>query len=472
MSPISRADFMRMFDGASLDVAAGQEVYQHVLGDSQVDQATIGALQGELAQADLDNDGTIRGTSELAALYQHLDNYDGNTGDGKLTIITTADGEPASTVGGAFARGLAPAMVYARSEEQGTTTGARMALGGAASIIKDTEAHRRGIEERGLGTFYGTQSDFAQLSKSQRRELVRQTMTARREPELRSAVEQELITAIDAEVQAAQTAQLGVYEGLRSWVGGLLGGEADESTSKVDILRRVVMATDPVLAEGLVGDDYQSLLNTVVDARTSERLDAWAATEGTALVDAVLDELELSSCITWAMSHVKAAYTAAGQGTRWKQIERTVRASNYRGDVLAKELQKDGWTSMYFNPDAKTPYDGDGEHTFTARQALAGKPYYGIAVDQTLTDYRPTEGSTTKVTDATIAQLERLSEVPFFFGLARGGNHTFVGTHGQVNEFHWDYGPDGRYAMSQLPLELFPWNSGVIMLPPGQWPTD
>jgi hypothetical protein len=174
-----------------------------------------------------------------------------------------------------------------------------------------------------------------------------------------------------------------------------------------------------------------------------------------------------SSCIGWAMENVKAAYDAAGMSTRWKEIERTVIAKGAKGTDLAKELQKDGWQAVYFNPDAKKPDDGNQEHPFTARQVAQGKPYYGIKVDQQVVNYRPTEGSgTTK----DLAQYEKLSKIPFFFGLARGGTHTFVGQNGRVNEFHWDRDPNDKSAIEERPLTEFPWNSGVLMVPPKSWP--
>ena len=69
-----------------------------------------------------------------------------------------------------------------------------------------------------------------------------------------------------------------------------------------------------------------------------------------------------------------------------------------------------------------------------------------------------------------MAGIEKLREVPFFFGLAKGGVHTFVGRKGEVNEFHWSEMPNSEHAIQQTPLEKFGWNSGLIMVPPGTWP--
>lgn len=178
-----------------------------------------------------------------------------------------------------------------------------------------------------------------------------------------------------------------------------------------------------------------------------------------------------SSCIGWAMENVKAAYTAAGKGVRWAEIERIVVSKGSKGTDLAKELQKDGWEGVYFNPDAKRPSDGNPEHSFSASQVAKGKGYYGINVKHTVQNYRPStaeEGKTPTAQD--LKGFKDLEKVPFFFGLARGGTHTFVGTAGKVNEFHWDRMPDDKGSIEERPLTEFPWNSGVVMVPPGTWP--
>ncbi len=176
-----------------------------------------------------------------------------------------------------------------------------------------------------------------------------------------------------------------------------------------------------------------------------------------------------SSCIGWAMENVGAAYAAAGKTARWTEIQRIVASEGSRGTVLAKELQKDGWQAVYWNPDAKKPDDGNAEHSFSASQVAKGKPYYGINIDATVQNYRPTAGGGTQ---QDLSGIDKLSKVPFFFGLAKGGMHTFVGRNGNVNEFHWNHMPDSKGAIEERPLKDWGWNSGVIMGPPGTWPTS
>ncbi len=174
-----------------------------------------------------------------------------------------------------------------------------------------------------------------------------------------------------------------------------------------------------------------------------------------------------NSCIGWAMENVGAAYAAAGKSQRWAEILHTVVSKGSKGMDLAKELKKDGWQAIYWNPDAKHPVDGNPEHSFSAVQVARGNGYYGVAVDAQVINYRPTDGQgTTRDTSG----LDKLKQVPFFFGVAKGGVHTFVGRQGEVNEFHWAEMPDSKRAIQQTPLKDWGWNSGLIMVPPGTWP--
>ncbi len=174
-----------------------------------------------------------------------------------------------------------------------------------------------------------------------------------------------------------------------------------------------------------------------------------------------------NSCIGWAMENVGAAYKAAGKADRWAEIQHLVVSKGSKGMDLAKELKKDGWQSVYWNPDTAHPDDGNAEHSFSALQVARGKGYYGVDVDAQVINYRPTEGQGTRLDTS---GLDKLKQVPFFFGLAKGGVHTFVGRQGEVNEFHWSDMPDSHDAIQQTPLQKWGWNSGLIMVPPGTWP--
>jgi len=174
-----------------------------------------------------------------------------------------------------------------------------------------------------------------------------------------------------------------------------------------------------------------------------------------------------SSCIGWALHNVGQAFQGVGRGGEWSAIRARVVADGARGTVLAKELQRIGWTAVYFNPDERKASDGNAEHTYTARIVRNGQPYYGIRVSDRVVNYRPTSGSSTQ---QDLRGIEKLEQVPFWFGLAKGGVHTFMGRNATVNEFHWTSSPDSKHAIEERPLREFPWLSGVIMVPPGVWP--
>lgn len=306
------------------------------------------ALQAlNVAAADLNGDGYVRGDREMDALFTLLDRHD-NNGDRNSVNAQTGS------------RVLDLLTALSRNTTASSTFGATLAREGERLLNARTRAHTDAITATGIGTHYGDHSSYAALSETDKR------------------------TFIDA---------------------------------------NKLPGTQP-------GTPVQS------------------------------------SCIGWAMENVGAAYAAAGKSTRWAEIQRTVIRNGAKGTELAKELKKDGWQALYWNPDTTTPADGSAEHTFSAAQVRRGRGYYGIAIDGQVTNYRPTSGGNT-VEDKT--GIDKLAQVPFFFGLARGGTHTFVGTRGQVNELHWAEDPTSPHLIEQSPLKDFAWLSGLIMVPPGNW---
>jgi hypothetical protein len=102
-------------------------------------------------------------------------------------------------------------------------------------------------------------------------------------------------------------------------------------------------------------------------------------------------------------------------------------------------------------------------------------PYHEIRVEGMILDYRRGPSP----------ELEKLRQVPFFYDLADGGSHTFVGRDGLVSEAHWKAMPDDKHppsssgrgtpqVLTERPLEdceSYELRSGgVIMVPPGTWP--
>jgi hypothetical protein len=181
-----------------------------------------------------------------------------------------------------------------------------------------------------------------------------------------------------------------------------------------------------------------------------------------------------SSCIGWVMENVKAAYEGAGLAGRFGEISSRVKEADLRGTVLCEELQKDGWTAVFYCPRPPDDLAGSGEREKLAalNMAKAGARIWkspvsgsaGVRCEAVITGYREVQPD-----DQTEALLEKLEKVPFFVGVANGGIHTFVGHRGSVCDFHWTAQPDDKDAMTENPIRRWKWDTGLYMVPPGYW---
>ncbi|MFH1811090.1 MAG: hypothetical protein ABIJ09_20285 [Pseudomonadota bacterium] len=191
------------------------------------------------------------------------------------------------------------------------------------------------------------------------------------------------------------------------------------------------------------------------------------------------NQLKQTSCVDWALESVVEAYKKAGKPERGEEIKRIVGREGGYGGVLCRELQKDGWKSMFFAHDAKKP-DMEGgsrrDHAAYVNMAKQGKfwvkyPSETMKVDGFIQNYRPSDDSSTP---KDMSGIDALKKVPFAIGVAKGGMHCFAMQDGTVNENHWNAGPDdgGEHMFQRTPLEDWGWSTGLIMVPPGTWPTE
>jgi hypothetical protein len=125
---------------------------------------------------------------------------------------------------------------------------------------------------------------------------------------------------------------------------------------------------------------------------------------------------------------------------------------------------KDGWTAVYFTRDERIQ-DEHPIYAKHARRALRRGTYHGIEVDTVIKNFRPATWTKTKKDPNA---LDVLLDVPFFYGIARSGDHTFVGSGDEVNEMHWGANPNDAHAVEQRSLSdaRFAWDEGLLMLPP------
>ncbi len=228
--------------------------------------------------------------------------------------------------------------------------------------------------------------------------------------------------------------------------------------------------------------------------RAKQQLLATHAKEGATVSPPVT-----SSCIDWLLEHVRAGYKAAiadakarGENPKAWALQSTLNAMNKAvneskatGFAFCEPLIRAGWKVYVFAPDATnidtTSPTNASIHLNHINQAKKTGKYYGggaigLPVTGFITNYHPTTDpdvlKSATPTTQDLSGIQQLEEVPFYIGLAKGALHTFVGSYGKVNEFHWAYevGDTEDRAITEDPLKDWGWSSGIILVPPGEWP--
>lgn len=165
---------------------------------------------------------------------------------------------------------------------------------------------------------------------------------------------------------------------------------------------------------------------------------------------------QVTDCLTYVQNVIRYAYKAAEQ----PEVSRKINFP--KGTELAAYLVGLGWKGCYWNPDVRHPRDNDSEHPFSYRQAAKTGKYYGVKVKGFAVNYN-LQSPTPRAPNNT-GVLSRLNKVKFAFGVARGGRHTFLFSHGWVFEVHWDAIGDGLYE--KRAFQTYGWNSGALLVPP------
>jgi RHS repeat-associated protein len=194
-----------------------------------------------------------------------------------------------------------------------------------------------------------------------------------------------------------------------------------------------------------------------------------------------------TDCITYIGHVLEYAYTKIGR----KDIAQKIPPLKEKGTDLAAYLVSLGWKAHYFNPDTKEPRDGDryNNHKYSAYLAQVNKKYYGVALSGWIINYNRTNKTTKTeyvwiplipnpfpwipvipiphpitVSNDNLAVFNRLTKAKFAVGIARGGDHTFLLSFGEVYEVHWDQEKDKLYEKS--PFYDYQWLSGMVVTPP------
>jgi len=175
-----------------------------------------------------------------------------------------------------------------------------------------------------------------------------------------------------------------------------------------------------------------------------------------------------SDCITMAIWVLKYAFEQTGRPA----ISSKVGTLGEKGTELAKYLiGQQNWTGIYYNPDVNHPLDGDGEHISSYYNQVKKTCSYSVdkvPVGHHVINYQPSGRIVTtylKATTKTTIDYDLFKQIPFGLGMSRGGMHVWLFSYGKVYESHWDKEYlDGLYTA--MPLNQFPWLSGIVVVPP------
>jgi hypothetical protein len=158
---------------------------------------------------------------------------------------------------------------------------------------------------------------------------------------------------------------------------------------------------------------------------------------------------------------------------------------------IASELIKAGWSSVFFcrdkvnpvyNPDTDTPTPRNRadrkHHLERAQEAKKGiytfspykLPVYDLMVDYNLKKSRPLS---TEQNAKLKKQLDRIKQLEFAFLITADSKsaHCAMVIKDFVYEVHWWAAPsDYRVFDKSVKLKDWIWGSGLLIIPPGQWP--
>ena len=181
---------------------------------------------------------------------------------------------------------------------------------------------------------------------------------------------------------------------------------------------------------------------------------------------------ESTDCITYSLNVLSYAFKKMGDNTAASQVWKLGK----HGTSLAKYLvDTHRWKGIYVNPDSIHPTDADSEHSYTSHLATKTCKYYKVPLEYKIHNYTPTaktDSSFQKInknsglTTLNSIDIASLDQVKFGFGLSRGGMHTWMFSEGKIYEVHWNSVGAGLYEATNL--RLFPWLSGIIVVPADQ----
>ncbi|CAA6807395.1 MAG: insecticidal toxin complex protein [uncultured Thiotrichaceae bacterium] len=200
---------------------------------------------------------------------------------------------------------------------------------------------------------------------------------------------------------------------------------------------------------------------------------------------------EKLGCFSWAMLHIKAAYAEAGKQQKWKKMLSALRQgktgyTHLAPHTLARELQKDGWKVIYFNPDVQNLKSYDSSIKKIRRIDPLERTWLrkrGIKIDDTILNYAPSGSASPDSTS--LLKLKKLSKIDFWWasynvtlisernGLRiekpTSGGHSIAGSGLNVFSFNWTRSPNKNPINKKLITDPAHRHAGFIVVPPGSW---
>lgn len=202
---------------------------------------------------------------------------------------------------------------------------------------------------------------------------------------------------------------------------------------------------------------------------------------------------QTTDCIFYVIQVLKHAYNELGRRDVARRIGGLGKYGTQLADYLVRQL---GWKAHYWSPDVNHPNDFNYEvHNHSYWNTLKRGVYHvgsyntNVPVSGYVVNYKPVadymnpryEDTRLRVkhnypTTPERAAFERLLRVGFAYGIARGGDHTFLYSDGYVFEVHYTAIGDDRYSehvdadgddlYERSLFEEFAWQSGIMVVPP------
>lgn len=198
--------------------------------------------------------------------------------------------------------------------------------------------------------------------------------------------------------------------------------------------------------------------------------------------ESIYSQMEMTSCVGFAMKCFKEGFVATNQSELWERINRYAGQNNYDGSSIMNALRELGWYVMYWNPDTSQnqAWDEDEkERDSTNESRIWGyHDFRNIIVNRENRYYKNPIDDKTTLVDFGTRPPAVLRNAPLFWGIAHTGFHVFPGFHGHVIEAHStrqldDYQTIEEAAFNPLANGGAPrgrYRSGLIAVPPGYEP--